>query len=132
MGIRFRGIYGAKDTDVLLQMLNVYIGNKSIASTNVELEMYSNFGLIWVNLIMPMPVPTSLGSNASSHGHVNPSDMEASVDATFHKLPSSPKLCRVGSKKMQLNYTPKTVGRYRTASIHLVTPCHLCAEHRSR
>ena len=56
-------------------MLNVYTDKRSIASTNVELEMCKNFDLIWVNLIMPMPVPTSLGSNASSHGHVNPSDV---------------------------------------------------------
>ena len=83
-------VYGVKATDVLLQMLNFYIGKKFIAGTDVE--MYSNFGLISVNPIMPMPVPTSPGSNASSHGHVNPSDMEASVDATFRKLPSSPKL----------------------------------------
>ena len=75
----------------------VYIGNKSIAGTNVELEMYSNFGLIWVNPIMPMPVPTSPGSHASSDGHVNPSDMEASVGVTFRKLPSSPTTCHVGS-----------------------------------
>ncbi len=78
-------------------MLNAYIGYKSIAGTNVELEIYSNFGLILVNPIMPMPVPTSLDSNASSDGHVNPFDMEASVGATFRQRPSFPTICDIGS-----------------------------------